>query len=252
MTDQRAVESENPPMRCRGLTDDRRRCTNQAVDGTGYCEQHMGDCGEITESPNDGSAPGRGLRGLIDRLRGAPPGHVVPDSAKSSLPAWIKSSSTLVLMDQLLHHPDTMTRWNIAFALRKRRDPLAIESLWEALRRDPVSMVRQQCAVALGKIGTTSALGPLIEGLVHDSDAGVRQACAIALGNLGCTVAATDLGGVLQRDQAAFVRWDCALALGQVGNLTVESLLTELAQKDQAEVVRRACQEALAEIRQRT
>ncbi len=236
-------------MRCLGLTPERRRCAAQAASVAGYCEQHRQEFAATCRRPE--FAPNGTKPGLLRLLGSRPTDYVVPDGAKLEIPSWLRKSTTATVADRLLHDPNMTNRWLAAYTLRKRRDPGAVEPLWEALQLDPVSFVRQQVAVALGKIGTNAVLGPLIEALWHDPDAGVRQASAIALGNLGYPLAAQHLVGALHREQAAFVRWDCALALGQVGERAIEPLLAALADKERSEVVRRACHEALAEIRKR-
>ncbi|MEW5718202.1 MAG: HEAT repeat domain-containing protein [Chloroflexota bacterium] len=237
-------------MRCHALTSDRRRCSRDAQDATNFCAEHQ------PMTPTEQSAettlePRGGIARLLTRLQPASAKNIVPDNANFAVPGWLKKSSTPQVIAHLLNDPSCLIRWAAAFVLRKRRDPAAIDPLWQVLRDDPVSFVRQQSAVALGKIGTAAALAPLIESLWHDQDAGVRQACAIALGNLGYAIATKDLAEMLGRDHAVFVRWDCALALGQVGDLTVERLLEERAEKDHSQAVRGACRESLDEIRRR-
>lgn len=227
-------------MRCLGLTDERRRCDKNALDGSGYCAEH-----QHFAPANTSTAP-RGIAKFWHRN-----GPAVPDSARFGIPAHLNKQSTPALAQILLRDPNAFTRWSVAFALRKRRDPTALEPLWDALQRDRVALVRQQCAVAIGKIGTGAALGPLVQALWHDADSGVRQACAVALGNLRYACAATDLANVLAREQSAFVRWDCVLALGQVGTAAVEPLLNELAQSERAQVIRDASREAIEAIHKR-
>ncbi len=238
-------------MRCLGLTSERRRCPTLAVDTTEYCSEHQREMAGLELDLAYAHDSAGGIRHLLHRVRRAPARRVVPDGAQFGVAGWIRRSSTPVLAGHLIHHADTLVRWSAAYTLRKRRDPAAVESLWQALTQDPVSMVRQQAAVALGKISTVAVLGPLIEGLAHDADSGVRQACAIALGNLGCGFAAAHIGQVLQREPSAFVRWDCALALGRVGDRSYAALLADLAATDRTTVVRSACGEALAEIQRR-
>lgn len=237
-------------MRCYGLTSDRHRCSAQTEDTTIYCAEHQA-MAQIEQPPEPAPDTLGGVARLLKRLTPTSSKDVVPDDANFAVPGWLKKSSTPKVIDRLLTDPSCMIRWSAGFVLRKRRDPAAIEPLWQVLRNDPVSFVRQQSAVALGKIGTTAVLSPLIESLWHDRDAGVRQACAIALGNLGYKIATKDLADVLEREYAVFVRWDCALALGQVGDLAVERLLEELVEKDHSEVVRRACRESLEVVRSR-
>ena len=237
-------------MRCYGLTTDRHRCSREAHETTNFCAEHQA-MAQTERTLKPALETRDGVARLLQRLQPVFVKNVVPDGANFAVPGWLKKKPTSQVIERLLNDPSCMIRWSAAFILRKRRDPAAIEPLWQVLRNDPVSFVRQQSAVALGKIGTAAVLGPLIEALWHDRDAGVRQACAIALGNLGYAVATKDLADVLGRDRAVFVRWDCALALGQVGDFTVERLLEELAEKDRSEVVRRACREALTEIQRR-
>jgi len=237
-------------MHCHALNTYRRRCSRDVQDATDFCAEHQAMV--PTESRTEAAPETRGgIARLLKRLPPAPARNVVPDGANFAVPRWLNKSSTAQVIDRVLNDPSCLIRWSAAFVLRKRRDPAAIEPLWQVLRAEPVSFVRQQSAVALGKIGTAAVLGPLIESLWHDQDAGVRQACAIALGNLGYNVATKDLAETLGRDHAVFVRWDCALALGQVGDLTLEQLLEERAEKDQSQVVRGACRESLDEIRRR-
>lgn len=238
--------TRNDTMQCRGLTQDRKRCAAQAIDETGFCAEHR-----LLTQTVEPHTEAKSRSGLIDKLLARPARDGVPDDVKHAVAGTLKNKSTAHLCEVLLRDKSTNARWNAAFALRRRRDPAAIEALWQALRADPVGMVRQQSAVALGKIGTLAVLSPLIEALWHDRDAGVRQACAIALGNLGYSIASKDLAQVLGRDIAAFVRWDCALALGQIGDRTVEGLLNELATSDASPVVRKACQEAVENIQKR-
>ncbi len=236
-------------MRCFGLTGERRRCAAQAASETNYCDHHRGPFAEAHRRQQ--SARGGSGRRLVQLLRPGPAPYVVPDDCKFSIPSWLRKSGTDAVVDHLLHNTNMLTRWLAAYTLRKRRDPLTIEPLWQVLQLDPASLVRQQAAVALGKIGTNAVQGPLIEALWHDMDAGVRQACAIALGNLGFPLATQHLVAALRREPAVFVRWDCALALGQVGDREIESLLAELATKEPSPVVRRACNQAIDEIRNR-
>ncbi len=238
-------------MRCRGLTPERTRCPAEPSDGSGYCARHLPD--QVPAAvPVEVERPVPFARFPFLGWRIARPVvGTVPDDAHFAIPGWLKRSSTVQVIHHLLHHPSSFTRWLAAYTLRRRRDPVAVEPLWQVLHAEPYSLVRQQAAVALGKIGTAGVLNPLIEALWHDRDAGVRQACAIALGNLGYHVAARDLAGALSREQAALVRWDCVLALGQVGDHTVEPLLAELAGRELSEVVRSAYDQALTEIRRR-
>ncbi|MBI3913572.1 MAG: HEAT repeat domain-containing protein, partial [Chloroflexi bacterium] len=234
-------------MRCFGLTDNRVRCAAKAANASGYCQAHQ----NFVESVGEIAPKGGGVSGLVEKFFTRDGRRVIPDTAKYSLPASIKNSSTPALIEKLLHSPSADLRWSAAFALRQRRDPATIEPLWDALRRDAVALVRQQCAVALGKIGTRAVLGPLIEGLWHDADPAVRQACAIALGNLGYALAAPDLANVLEREPAAFVRWDAVLALGQVGDLSFAPRLDALAKQERAQFLREAARAAIEEIRKR-
>ena len=222
-------------MRCRGLTDERRRCASESAGERGYCAQHENAIASM-RPPVDGVNGNRGaVGGILGRLRGKSTQPVVPDSANYDVPNWLKKRATPTLIEHLLNDPDSSVRWCAAFVLRKRRDPAAIEPLWQVMHADRVSLVRQQAAVALGKIGTEAVLAPLIEGLWHDLDAGVRQACAIALGNLRFQAVAKDLAAVL--------------ALGQVGDQTVGPLLLQLASSERTQFVRQACHDALAELR---
>ena len=234
-------------MRCMGLTNARRRCALEAIDAIGYCVLHQDQAMPIEPIKEPAPSMAQRRQSFFASLL-KPSQHAIPDDVKLGVPGWLKKLSTETVIQHLLRDADSMRRWHAAFALRKRRDPTAIDPLWLALENDAVSMVRQQSAVALGKIGTTKAINPLIEALWHDRDAGVRQACAIALGNLGYPIAARDLAEVLRKEYAAFVRWDCVLALGRLGDRTVEPLLIELATQDRTEVVRNACREALVEI----
>lgn len=234
-------------MRCFGLTSDRHRCATEAQVTTPFCAEHQA----LAQSQPTETPPVHPLVRLVQYFRPAVTKARVPDDARFAVPRWLAQSSTPQVIDRLLNDSSCMIRWSAAFVLRKRRDPAAIEPLWQVLHNDPVSFVRQQAAVALGKIGTPAALGPLIEALWYDRDAAVRQACAIALGNLGYRLAAQDLADVLEREGAVFVRWDCALALGQLGDGAVERVLAARAECDSSEVVRRACREALEEIRRR-
>jgi HEAT repeat protein len=237
-------------MRCHALTADRHRCLHDAQDGSDFCAEHQAFT-QIDQSAEPAPETRGALVRLLNQLKLAPAKNAVPDDANFAVPGWLKKMTTPQVIERVLNDPSCMIRWSAAFILRKRRDPVAVEPLWQVLRADPVSFVRQQSAVALGKIGTTAVLGPLIESLWHDQDAGVRQACALALGNLRYNIATKDLAEVLGRDHAVFVRWDCALALGQVGDLTLEQLLEERTEKDQSPVVRGACRESLDEIRRR-
>ncbi len=230
-------------MQCLGLTANRKRCPAPAINETGYCAEHQPRQPVIEAKETETRA------GLLDKILARPAPHRIPDDVKHLVVGSLKNKSTAQLCDVLLHDPSVDRRWNAAFALRKRRDPAAIEALWQALHDEPVGLVRQQSAVALGKIGTLEVLNPLIEALWHDRDAGVRQACAVALGNLGYAIASQDLAQVLGRDRATFVRWDCALALGQLGDRTVQGLLEELAQSDPTPVVRNACKEVLEKMK---
>jgi HEAT repeat protein len=234
-------------MRCFGLTKERRRCTYAAVATSDYCELHRKS--QLTGGAQ--SKRERGSDGVFRKFfRGFNRG-VVPDNAKFDVPTWLNRASTVIVIENLRHHPDFLVRWSAAFELRKRRDRAAVDPLWQVLKDEPIGLVRQQAAVALGKIGNEVVLGPLIEGLVHDPDAGVRQACAVALGNLGQKDAADDLASVLASDKATFVRWDCLLSLGRVGGRQLEPLLAELEKVEPTEVVRRAYREVLDDLRAR-
>jgi len=228
--------------RCFALTPERHRCEQNAINGSGYCAEHAHFAPAIT-APQ----PARGIAQLFLRRDS----NGVRDDARLSVESSLKRKSTVELAHVLLDDPNMLTRWSAAYALRKRRDPGSIESLWDALHREPVAMVRQQCVVALGKIGTGAVIGPLIEALWHDRDSGVRQASAVALGNLGITHVSRDLLDVLGRENSAFVRWDCVVALGQVGDATAEPPLNKLALTERAQVIRDACRDAIDAIRKR-
>lgn len=233
-------------VRCQGLTNDRRRCADLAIEGMRYCELHKLHNSQILQHSEDFAPRGfvvvSGILRSIARRR-----H--PDPVSFDVPNWLKRCSTELVIAHLLRHPDASVRWCAAFVLRKRREPIAIEPLWEAMHSEHSSIVRQQAAVALGKIGSRFVMAPLIEGLVHDRDAGVRQACAIALGNLGYRDAAGELVLALHAEEAAFVRWDCVLSLGRLGGKEFASFLTGCANNDRAEAVRRACVQVLEEMR---
>lgn len=232
-------------MQCRALTPEKRRCSNDALEATNYCLAHRDDV--LREL--SGTAPNR-FGGILARVRGAmnPP---IYDGGKYDVPRWLNDAPTPQVIEHLLTHPDSMTRWMSAFVLRKRRAVEAIEPLWHVLQNDPTRYVRQQSAVALGKIGTPLVLAPLVEGLNHDRDQGVRQACAIALGNLGLAPAVRELARVLESEENVFVRWDCIVALGQLGDTRVEKLLVRLQAEEIAQVIRDACHDSLSEIRHR-
>lgn len=239
-------------MRCLGLKSDKHRCTEDAMSAAGYCERHDREIAQVAKPTDELSETGLRPTRFIEKLRGNPSRHLVPDSAKFDIPRWLAKSDTETVIDHLLHNSSSLIRWHAALVLRKRREPRSIDALWQVLKQDSVVLVRQQAAVALGKIGTIAVLAPLIEALWHDPDANVRQASAIALGNLDYRVAAEDLASVLDREQAAFVRWDCIVALGQVGDHAVEPLLSQIESRDRIEWLRRACTTAIAQIRQRT
>lgn len=237
-------------MQCLGLTEERHRCPQRASEGSPFCELHQEQNAEVPFArPAPSSRPT--LSEWVDRLKGGPSAPPVPDPGKFDLPSWIKKSASGDLADHVQNNPNSITRWLSAFALRKRRDPQTIESLWNVLVHDSSRIVRQQTAVAIGKIGTPSALGPLLEGLWHDPDAGVREACAVALGNLGYPSAVGDLARVLERERDRFVRWDTILALGQLADETHEPLLISLSESEPAEFLRQAALEALNELRAR-
>ncbi len=239
-------------MRCLGLTSDKHRCAAEAISTARYCQQHDREMTQVAKPTDELSDRGSRATSFIDKFRGSPSRRLVPDAAKFDLPPWLAKSNTGTVIDHLLHHPSSLTRWHAALVLRKRRDPRSIDALWQTLKQDSVVLVRQQAAVALGKIGTAAVLAPLTEALWHDPDAVVRQASAIALGNLGYRVASDDLVSVLDREQSAFVRWDCIVALGQVGDHAAEPLLSQIESGDRIEWLRRACADAIAQIRQRT
>ena len=130
-------------MRCRGLTDSRRRCTSESVAETGYCVLHDNGIASSHPVADAGKGNGGSIGRILGRLRGNAYPSVVPDTAKYDLPHWLKNRSTPVLIQYLLNDPDASVRWCAAFALRKRRDPAAIESLWQVMQVDVISRVRQ-------------------------------------------------------------------------------------------------------------
>src|SRR5581483_9772873 len=226
-------------MRCRALTEERRRCPEVAVDESGYCARHSDG---TTRKNGNGAKPTR-WGGILSLLRNTGP-TPIPDGGKYDVPSWMKDAPTLHVIDHLQTNPESMTRWLAAFVLRKRRAVDAFEALWTTLQSDPTRFVRQQAAVALGKIGTPEVIAPLVEGLNHDADQGVRQACAVALGNLGIASATDEIVRVLEREENIFVRWDCVIALGQLGDRCVEDLLLRLQREEIAQVVRDACRDS--------
>lgn len=228
--------------RCLALTPERNRCEKNSVNALDYCAEHTHFAPAIS-TPQ----PARGIAGFLQRRDS----NDVRDDTRLAVESSLKRKSTSELARLLLDDPNMLTRWQAAYALRKRRDPGSIESLWDALHHEPVAMVRQQCVVALGKIGTGAVIGPLIEALWHDHDSGVRQASAVALGNLGITHVSQELLDVLGREHSAFVRWDCVVALGQVGDETTEPPLSQHSLTERAQVIRDACRDAIEAIRQR-
>lgn len=234
------------PMQCYALTSEKRRCPNAAQDASFYCDTHAG-ANPTNASPN---ANGGRLGGILTRMRSALTPQIY-DGGKYDVTRALNDATTPQVIEQLLTHPDSMTRWMAAFVLRKRRAPEAIEPLWSVLKNDPTRSVRQQCAVALGKIGTPPVFAPLVEALNHERDQSVRQACAIALGNLGLPAATDEIARVLEREENIYVKWECIIALGQLADTRVEKLLLRLQAEEIAQVVRDACVDSLAEIRQR-
>ena len=229
-------------MQCCALTFDKKRCANPARDASYFCDAHQDETARVSNSPNASSR----LGGIFSRWRGG-----IADGGKFDVPKWLNDLPTPRVIEQLQTHNDSMVRWMAAFVLRKRRDPEAIEALWNVLKYDNTRFVRQQCAVALGKISTPLVFAPLVEALNHDRDQGVRQACAIALGNLGNKDAMDEVARVLEREENIFVKWDCIVALGQLGDTRVEKLLVRLQAEEIAQVVRDACRDSLQEIRSR-
>lgn len=228
--------------RCLGLGPERRRCGNDALDGSAYCAEHPAFAPVIRKARSENS-----IASLLQR-RDA---NEIRDDTRFPVAASLRRKSTFELGEILHHDQDSHMRWSAAFALRKRRDPTTIEAIWDTLALEPVAIVRQQCVVALGKIGTGAVIGPLIERLWHDRDSGVRQASAVALGNLGITHVSQELLDVLGRENSAFVRWDCVVALGQVGDESAEPPLDKLALTERAQVIRTACRDAIEAIRRR-
>jgi hypothetical protein len=231
-----------------GLNDERRRCNADAVNATQFCEQHQPTESSEKRIHTRKSSPNRNVIGF---LRPSSNPNLVPDDTKYSLPSKLQKGKIDFVINELLNNPSPMLRWSAALALRKRREPIAIEPLWQRLNNDPVSFVRQQSAVALGKIGTPLVIAPLLDALWHDTDAGVRQACAVSLGNLGYISAVPHIVDKLEHENAGFVRWDCIIALGQLGNAKIIPLLEQLAKTEKADVICRACLESIREIRAR-
>lgn len=142
--------------RCKSLGPDRRRCAREASHASGYCQEHRS---QPPVEEGDGGAIGRAVRRLASALRlDSPSSRRVRDDATLPLPSSYDSKSLEELTHLLLNDPSSLTRWHAALALRKRRDPRAIEALWQALSHERVSWVRQQCAVAIDGDATGNAI----------------------------------------------------------------------------------------------
>ena len=115
-------------MRCRGLTDARRRCASESAGETGYCAEHKNEIAPLHFTAIV-KGNGKGIGGIFSRLRGNPSRSVVPDSAKYDVPNWLKKRPTPSLIEHLLNDPDSSVRWCAAFTLRKRRDAAAMKPL---------------------------------------------------------------------------------------------------------------------------
>ncbi|MSP12476.1 MAG: HEAT repeat domain-containing protein [Chloroflexi bacterium] len=232
---------------CFGLRADRRRCNNEHLANSLYCADHAHlDTISKEENGSGGNGKKPGILKFLGKRRTPP-----RDDVNYALPDEFRQASTAQLIERLETDPEDMNRWHCALVLRMRRDPAAVEPLWQALNKDVSRWVRQQCAVALGKIGTFESIPSLVEASWHDPDPGVRQASVISLGNLGFDEAADHLMGPLKQDRNAFVRWDSAQALGNIGTSNAVGPLSEVQETDISPQVKKAAEEALRQLKRR-
>ena len=170
--------------------------------------------------------------------------------------------SSVILLIEVLDHPDPTARAIAAWALGEIRDIRVVKPLIAAAQSDTPG-ARAAAAKALGRIGDRRALGPLI-GLVlnsnsipvrkeaawaladfedstaveplikalSDADAGVRRAAAYALGRTKDTRAVKSLISHLN-DKVGYVRADVAGALGNIADVrAIQPLIKALSDPD--------------------
>lgn len=141
---------------------------------------------------------------------------------------------------------DSFDRYDVTQALKKMRDPRAVEPLIAALRDRESALLRGRSAWALGEIKDPRAVEPLIA-LLNHWDKYVRMRAAWILGKLQDSRAVEPLISALLKDAYTGVARNAARALGEIKDRrAVEPLIAAL--KDRSSSVRENASEALGEM----
>lgn len=125
----------------------------------------------------------------------------------------IKNVKAVQPLIVLLNDDDLFISRNVAVALGKLEDPMAIDPLITILKHNKDSLVQREAAEALAKIGKPSAK-PLI-GVLNDDNYFVRGYASFALGEIRETSAVEPLIHILN-DKNDLVRAYAAEALGKI------------------------------------
>jgi len=187
---------------------------------------------------------------------------VLHDKAKTLLGKAAKATVTLLValclsslayaqaddLNRLIQRlkADSFDRYDVTQALKKMRDPRAVEPLIAALRDRESALLRGRSAWALGEIKDPRAVEPLIA-LLNHWDKYVRMRAAWILGKLQDSRAVEPLISALLKDAYTGVARNAARALGEIKDRrAVEPLIAAL--KDRSSSVRENASEALGEM----
>ncbi|MCA8910395.1 MAG: HEAT repeat domain-containing protein, partial [Planctomycetes bacterium] len=169
------------------------------------------------------------------------PGNAVPKTVELDY-------SEEMLISQLQHDSDVMSRVYAARTLGTKATKKATEALAKALKGDQFWGVQAECAYALGKVHTTEALEAL---LANDLDhPKARRAVARALGEFKDGRAGAQLCAYLETDRSYYVAAEAALALGKSrGPAAFDAMEKALGRESHNDVIRNHVFNGFCELR---
>jgi aminopeptidase N len=153
-----------------------------------------------------------------------------------------------MLVHQLKHAKEAMSRIEAAKTLATKGTPTAIEALKETVLRDPFWGVQAQAAKALGTVPGELALQALVA-CTKVKHPKARRAVAAALGNYKDERAAEALLPLSKKDDSYFVEAEAATSLGKTKSPKAFAALEAALAKDSfREVIRLGVLAGLAEL----
>ncbi len=135
----------------------------------------------------------------------------------------LTGDAALLHLLEMVKHPDPDIRLKAAFALSKRGNGQAVDSLIEALEDDSFS-IRRRAASALGKLGDQRAVDPLSSLMHYDENGSVRAAATVAIGEIGDPSAIEALTSALENGDRLDVRYAAGRALHTISEQYPEAI----------------------------